>query len=164
MSIALLFIFFAVIFICAFFIISGFRGAVWVPAFSKDLILIQQQLRLEAGMNVYEFGCGDARFLRQAARRGAISTGYEINPVMALIAKFLSYRANVTINIGDAWGKSFHSADVVFAFLMPEYMERLAQKMKKELMPGATVVTYVYPLPGMQHYLFEGNAYFYKIP
>lgn len=163
MSINFLVILLSLALMGACFAIAGFSGAVWVPTFSKDLALIHKRLDLKDGTNVYEFGCGDARFLRMASHRGAVAVGYEINPIMAVIAKILSYRKNVSVKVGDAWSKSFSSADVVFVFIMPEYMERFGEKMKSELKPGTVLVTYAYAIPQMEHYLHEGNAYFYKM-
>jgi SAM-dependent methyltransferase len=152
-----------VVVVGASFIFSHFRGAVWVPAFSKDTDALLKQLNLERGTHVFEFGCGDGRFLRKAAAYGAEATGYEINPFIWKTARVLCWRKNITIKLGNAWNKPFGHADVVFAFIMPRFMEQLGAKLTKELKPGATIVTYTFPIPNMEHYLFKNNCYFYKI-
>ncbi len=145
------------------FIISGLKGAIWVPAFSKDTDAAIKQLKLKPGTKVYEFGCGDGRFLRKVAAKGAFATGYEINPFVWTIAWLLSRRKNVKVKLGNAWDTSFGPADVVFAFLMPKFMEQLGTKLNKELKPGSIVLTYAYPIPNMEHYLLKNNCYFYRI-
>lgn len=163
MNIILIIIFIFVLLVALASMIAGIRGAIWVPVFTRDLKTIIGHMHIQKGTVVYEFGSGDGRLLRMAARLGASATGYEINPFMAFIAKLLSLRSEVKIHVADAWTKSFSSADIVFVFLMPQHMKRLGEKMQTELKPGATLVTYIYPVPGMKHYRHAGNAYFYKI-
>lgn len=151
----------AVVFIA--FLIAGIRGAVWVPVRSADLRRIIKHLQLSERSIVYEFGSGDGRFLRLVNRSGARAVGYDINPVMVGIARLLSYRSTVTLKVADAWSRSFTPATIVFVFLMPEHMERLSKKMKHELRPGTILVSYMFPVPHMDPYLHDANAYFYKI-
>lgn len=144
-------------------IFSGIKGAVWVPAFSKDTNEIIKELNIKQGSHVYEFGCGDGRFLRKAANLGAHSVGYEINPFLGLLARLLSIGKDVKIEFGDAWAKSFSKADITFVFLMPKFMERLGEKLSSEMKQGSVIATYAFPIPNMNHFKFTNNCYFYKI-
>lgn len=145
------------------FSVSGLRGAIWVPAFSANTTSALEVLSIQPGTKVYEFGCGDARFLRKAARYKADCTGIEINPFLWFIARVLSVGKGLHIKLGDGWKASFAEADVTFAFIMPQFMERLGAKLTREMKPGTTIITYAYPIPDMKHFRHEHNCYFYTV-
>jgi SAM-dependent methyltransferase len=146
------------------FMIGGLLGAVWVPAFSDDTTAILKHLKLRPGITLYEFGCGDGRFLRKASKYKVNSVGFEVNPYLCKLAQIRSiHNKNTKIKQANAWNKSFEDADVVFTFLMPKFMEKFGIKMQKELKPGSIVVSYVFEIPNMEHYRFANNSYFYKV-
>ncbi|MBP7018622.1 class I SAM-dependent methyltransferase [Candidatus Saccharibacteria bacterium] len=146
------------------FLIGGLLGAVWVPAFSEDTTAILKHLKLRPGMTLYEFGCGDGRFLRKASKYKVNSVGYEVNPYLCKLAQIRSiHNKNTRIKQANAWNKSFAEADVVFTFLMPKFMEKFGTKMQRELKSGSIVVSYIFEIPNMEHYRHANNSYFYKI-
>ncbi len=156
-------IIFLVISIC--FVVGGFLGAIWVPAKNKDLSSLVRRLKLGPEDRVIEFGSGDGRFLKLVAAQGATVTGYEINPLLWLFASLRCINnRRVKNKLGSAWGKSFETADVVFAFLMPKFMGRLENKLDRELKPSTIVITYIFPLPNKDHFLFKNSCYYYKWP
>ena len=69
------------------FLIGGLLGAVWVPAFSDDTTAILKHLELKPDTILYEFGCGDGRFLRKAAKYKVKAVGYEVNPYLVKLAQ-----------------------------------------------------------------------------
>lgn len=146
------------------FAIAGLLGAIWVPAFSNDTTKILQSLNLKPGAKVYEFGCGDGRFLRKAAQYPVTVIGYEINPFICKLAQLLCHRyKNISVRLGNGWTKSFADADVTFVFLMPKFMGRLGTKLKAEMKPGTTVISYMFAIPNLKLIRHENNCYFYKI-
>lgn len=163
MNIILILVVLTVFAVAVTILISGFSGAVWVPAFTKDTSAMLKILKLKPGMQVYEFGCGDGRFLRKVAKYNVKATGFEINPFICKLAQILCRQKNIKVIRGNAWNKSFASADMVFAFLMPKFMEKLGTKLKSELRPETIVVTYIFPIPNMKHYKHAHNCYFYKV-
>ena len=146
------------------FAISGLSGAIWVPAFSNDTTKILESLQIKQGTTLYEFGCGDGRFLRKAALYDIDVIGYEINPFICKIAQVLSRQnKNVDVRLGNAWNQSFADADITFAFLMPKFMQRLGTKLKSEMKPGAIVISYMFPIPNLKLSHHVNNCYFYNI-
>ncbi|MBU2460141.1 hypothetical protein KKG44_03400 [Patescibacteria group bacterium] len=103
------------------------------------------------GMNVCDLGSGDGRLLFLAAREGAHAVGYEINPVLVcytrLRAWFSPYRLLIRVYWKNLWHADIHDADVIFVYLLPWKMERLADKLKSELKPGTIVVcnSFIFP-------------------
>jgi SAM-dependent methyltransferase len=131
------------------FAIAGPLGAPWVPAFKRDLDHILDDSGLEAGQLYIELGAGDGRLVAAAAKRGARAIGYEINPVMCLVAavRNLRYYPKAKIRLANFWQVDLSEADVVLVFLMPKFMPRLEQKLTKELKPGSVLVSYIFVLP-----------------
>ena len=57
-------------------------------------------------------------------------------------------KKNVRVVRGNFWKADLSRADVVFCYLFPDVMERLANKLHNELKSGAVVVSCNYPVPG----------------
>lgn len=130
------------------FLLGGLVGAPWVPARQKDLEQMLDDAGLKSGQLLIELGCGDGRFLSQAAKRGARAIGYEINPLMWLIAWLRNLKnKNVQVHLGSFWKKNLADADAVMTFLMPKFMSRLEKKLDNELKPGAVFISYIFKLP-----------------
>jgi len=163
MQIAQFILLLAIILIGSSVILSGLRGAVWVPAVAKDMDAALNELKIKQGTHVYEFGCGDGRFLRRAAASGAHATGYEINIFLWFVAWAFAGGKRIDVKLGDAWKQPFNDADVTFAFIMPKFMDRLGEKLTTEMKQGSIIVTYAFPIPNKKHYLFKNNCYFYRV-
>lgn len=143
----LLFLVAAIIVLVAF-AISGPLGAPWVPARKKDVEGIMNDIKLQKGQTYIELGCGDGRLVAAAARQGAIAIGYEINPILYIVATLRNVRnPSAHVRFGNFWKKDLSSATVVMAFLMPKFMLRLESKVNTELKPSAKLICYVFPLP-----------------
>ena len=154
----------ALVLIALPFLVGGLLGAVWVPAFSDDTTAILKHLELKPDTILYEFGCGDGRFLRKASKYKVKAVGYEVNPYLVKLAQVRTiFNNDIQIRQANAWNKSFSDADVVYAFLMPKFMEKLGTKLQNELKPGAVIVSYVFPIPNLEHYRQANNSYFYRI-
>ena len=134
------------------FMIGGLMGAPWVPTRRRDMEHILDDTKLKKGELFIELGCGDGRLLAAASRRGARAIGYEINPVMWLVATLrnIRYYPRVRVRLGNFWHRELGDADAVMAFLMPRFMTKLQSKAKTEMRSGARLVSYIYRLPTKQ--------------
>src|SRR3989344_7989781 len=130
------------------FALGGILGAPWVPSFRKDIGVILDDSRLGKGDLLIELGCGDGRLVAAAAARGIQVIGYEINPLLWLIAatRTLRYK-NAHIRLGNFWNKDWSQADAVVTFLIPRSMGKIETKAAKELKTGSRLISYVFPLP-----------------
>ncbi len=130
------------------FMVASISGAPWVPARSYDIKDILDDAKISNGDVFLELGCGDGRLVRAAVERGAIATGYELNPIMWLLAWVLSIRTpNAHIRLANLWNIDLSKADVVLAFLVPRTMRRLEIKVEKEMKKGSLLISYIFPLP-----------------
>ncbi len=126
------------------------RGALYVSTARCRVSAFLEIIDLKPGQLLVDLGCGDGRVLRSARRRCQIrAEGYELNLLAFCKARLLScWYTGITIHLQNFWGADLSRADVVFCYLFPDVMSRLARKLSEELKPGATVVSCNFPLPG----------------
>ena len=107
---------------------------------------------LSAHERVYDLGAGDGAILRAATRMhpGIRATGLEILPTVWCIGKLrmLFSRSTFELRLGSMFRWPVTDADVVFLYLFPQTMERLATKFDAELRPGARVISHGFSFPG----------------
>lgn len=145
------------------FAISGPMGAPWVPTFTRDVETVLDDVGVNSKSHYIELGCGDGRLVAAAAKRGAQATGYEINPLLWLVAwcRNLKYK-NAHVRYGNFWKQSLSGYDVVVVFLMPRFMQRLEDKTTKELTKGSRLLSYVFPLPSKKPAKKADHWFVYK--
>jgi SAM-dependent methyltransferase len=105
-------------------------GPPYVPTLSKQVVTALDLLDLKPGQTLLELGCGDGRVMKAAAQRGLRVVGVEINPFLALVARFRcwKYRKQVTIIWDDMWKAQWPQADGIFTFMIQRQMGRLDKK------------------------------------
>jgi cyclopropane fatty-acyl-phospholipid synthase-like methyltransferase len=127
-------------------------GAPFVPSTNPVASKMVELARLKKGQTVYDLGSGDGRILKLAAQKGVRAIGLEINPWLVLYTNlryaFGKHPGTAKAIWRNFWNQSYADADVIFVYLLPWYMDKLAKKLKKELKPGALVVTNSFIIPG----------------
>lgn len=83
------------------FVLFGFvvfrNGAPYVPSRGRDLkVAFEQLYPLSPSEVLVDVGAGDGVVLRYAASYGTRAIGYELNPVLVVIGRFLNRRAKGT--------------------------------------------------------------------
>lgn len=124
-------------------------GALFIPTSSMRIKTFLNALPMSPEEFFLDLGCGDGRVLREARRRyGVKAVGFEVNLLAYLAAKLGNFRfKGVQIRWRNFWEVDLSHADVVFCYLFPDVMERLAKKLEAELRPGSKVVSANFPLP-----------------
>lgn len=125
-----------------------------VPYEPTPAAVVRQMLTLAQvgpGDVVVDLGSGDGRIPITAARDfGARGMGIEIDPVMVERAKANARRAGVAdrveFRLGDMYSADLTGATVVTLFLHPEPNLKLRPRLKRELRPGARVVSYMWDM------------------
>jgi len=125
------------------------QGALYVSTSRKKIAAFIDAVPMKADQVLVDLGCGDGRVLREARKRYGIQTiGYEINPLAYLKARLFSIGCSkIKIKRQNFWEADLSGADVVFCYLYPDVMKKLAAKLKSGLKPGAIVVSSNFPLP-----------------
>jgi len=127
--------------------------ALWQPT---DRVTVRRILHLASvkpGERLIDLGCGDGRIVVAAAREfGAEAIGVEIDPLRVLLGRVwillsgLSRRARIVR--GNMYAFDVSGADVVVLFLSATANFRLQERLRRELPPGARVVSYYHPIWG----------------
>jgi SAM-dependent methyltransferase len=105
---------------------------------------------IQPGERVYDLGCGDGRFLIEAAKSyGASAIGIEISPVVCGLAKITAWinRANVSFHCVNFKKYDFSDADVVFCYLVPNELENLGKYFYR-LKKGCRILSRRFEIPG----------------
>lgn len=92
---------------------------------------------LKRGETHLELGAGDGKFVVEASKRGAKSTGYEIDAVLAKKAQ----DAGINVVLADCFNVDVSRADVVtFWFTVEPGTSLLMAKLRNEMKRGARLV------------------------
>lgn len=104
-------------------------GAPFLPTLRKRVDDALNLLDLKKGQTMLEFGSGDGRLLRAAAKRGIYAVGYEINPLLYVYSWILCFpkRKYIKIYMKNYWKADLPKADGVYVFLLQPYMKKLHQ-------------------------------------
>lgn len=106
--------------------------------------------KIKPGQKIVDLGCGDGRIVFRAEKNyGAVAEGYEISVFVWLLAQLnrLLKRSKAKIYRRNFFTADLSQADVVFCYLLPEVMQKLSPKFKKELKPGAKIISASFSLP-----------------
>lgn len=117
------------------FTLTVFFGAPYVPsqkkyverAFDNAVFLTDKDV-------VVDIGAGDGVVLRSVARHGARAVGFEINPILFVIARLLSWKDPlVDLRFANFWVSALpDDTTIVYAFSVKRDNARLAHKMQQE--------------------------------
>jgi SAM-dependent methyltransferase len=126
------------------------QGALYVSTSRAKIAAFIKAVPMKADQTLVDLGCGDGRVLREAKKRYGVRTiGYEINPLAYLKARLCSFGPNkIKIKRENFWEADLSGADVVFCYLYPDVMKKLAAKLAAGLKPGVVVVSSNFALPG----------------
>jgi SAM-dependent methyltransferase len=149
------------------------QGALYVSTSRAKISTFIDAVPMTADQVLVDLGCGDGRVLREAQKRYGVRTvGYEINPLAYLKARIFSFGSNkITIRRQNFWEADLSDADVVFCYLYPDVMKKLAAKLIDSLKPGAVIVSSNFSLPGwvpnkilkLEHRLYNDPIYIYHL-
>jgi 16S rRNA A1518/A1519 N6-dimethyltransferase RsmA/KsgA/DIM1 with predicted DNA glycosylase/AP lyase activity len=148
-----------------------FFGAPFLPTFDKQAKEALDILDLKKGDKMIELGCGDGRVMLLALERGYKVVGYELNPVLALIAwlRTQKYGSNSKVIWGSFWNKNWPESQGLYVFLHTKFMKRLDKKLAEQVSfwrsngeytintnPTLKVVSYAFEIPGKRPELKKG--------
>ncbi|HUZ92661.1 MAG TPA: SAM-dependent methyltransferase [Candidatus Paceibacterota bacterium] len=128
------------------------RGAMYVPIPREVAEKTAKIVAVKPGEKAADLGSGDGRILIALAKAGADATGYEINPLLVLLSRHRIKKAGLETKVRVYW-KSFWRADLsqfdaVAVYGYPPFMEKLGEKLRREMKPEARTVALVSPFPG----------------
>lgn len=132
----------------------AFRGAPYVPTHRRELRRALTDLYPLSSQDVLvDVGSGDGVVLREAVQLGARGVGYEINPILVFLSRWLSRtNPNVEVRMCDFWLVDLpDEATIVYAFSVSRDMPKMARKLQAHVDRTGKLVmfmTYGSTLPG----------------
>ena len=147
----------------------AFTGAPYVPSKRRDVARAFEELyKLTAKDVLVDIGSGDGVVLREAARHGAKAVGYEIHPVLVLVAKMLSRgNANVQVKLANFWRTPLpDSVTVVYTFGDARDIVKMYARVQHEatrIGSKLAFISYAFTVPGINPAKTVGAHHLYYI-
>ncbi|MBP6038157.1 MAG: hypothetical protein KA604_02350 [Candidatus Saccharimonas sp.] len=151
------------------FSFMALTGAPYVPSKRRELERAFRTLyKLTPDDTLVDIGAGDGIVLRVASRHGARAIGYEINPLLVLIARWLSRDdKRVSVHLANFWHVKLPAGTtIVYTFgegrdigRMYNYVEREASRLNKPL----TFMSYGFEVPGKTYHTAAHAYYLYRV-
>lgn len=128
-------------------------GAPYLPTKKDQINEAIKLMNLRKGQTLLELGCGDGRLQRACAKKGIKSIGYELNPILVIIAKLntYKYRNKATIIWGNYWRSEWPKAEAIYTFLLDKYMPKLDQRIEDYKHKPVVLVSFAFEIPAKKH-------------
>lgn len=140
-----------------------FQGAPALPTKKAAIETMLALLDTKPGQKAVDFGSGDGRIVMALARAGIEAHGYEINPLLMWWSRHKIRKAGLEnlayIHWQSFWNVLLDSYDIVIIFGASYIMQRLKNKLRRELKPGAKVISNAFAFPNWP-YAKKGNGVF----
>lgn len=138
-------------------------GAPYLPTLTPQVATALKLADLRPGQTLLELGCGDGKVLIAAARQDIQVVGYELNPILVIIAwlRTRRYRSHVHIIWGNFWQKPWPPAEAIFVFLLPKYMAKLDNKCMQYKYKPVKLVSFAFAIPDKKPVRQKANLFVY---
>jgi SAM-dependent methyltransferase len=123
----------------------------YVPTWQPIVYQMLELASVKKDDVVYDLGSGDGRIVILAAQKyGAHGVGIELDPRLIEISRQIARESDVgdlvTFIQGDLFQADISKATVVTLFLSPSVNNELEPKLRRELRPGARIVSHQFPI------------------
>lgn len=111
-----------------------------------------------------DLGSGDGRIVIAFAKKGVVMTGYELDPSLIVQSRqALQERSltSATIEAKDFWEADLSLYSIITIYPMPDVMDILETKLKKETKKGTRILTNYYQLPTWKLTSTKDHIYLY---
>lgn len=139
-------------------------GAPYLPTLRPQVHAALELANLKPGQTLLELGCGDGKVLIAAAQVGVIAIGYELNPILALVAWLRTRRFGKRVRVvyGNFWTQQWPPADAIFTFLLAKYMKKLDTNIVQYPHKPVKLVSFAFEIPNRQPSHQKDGVYLYE--
>lgn len=147
--------------------LSWFAGsdAPFVPTKMDQIRKVLKLAGLKKGKTFYELGSGDGRVVIAAAKLAANSIGIEQSWIRVLYSKYLARKFHLKkarFYHGNIFSKNYEDADIIYIYLLHKGVNRLEEKLRKQLKKGSVVITQTYHFQNWKPFKKIDNFWLYK--
>ena len=125
---------------------------VYVPTPQRVVDKMLEVAKVTSSDIVYDLGCGDGRIVVTAARKGATTIGFDINPERVQEAranvKSAAIESLASIKWANVFSVDLSPATVVTMYLLPELNVRLIPQLDR-LRAGSRIVSHDFDMQGV---------------
>lgn len=147
--IAIIFIFLLV----ATFMVHAFYLIPYVPSRKKVVNKMIEVAKLKHNDTVVDLGCGDGRLLFAAENISPKikGVGFEVAPLVYALAWILKTikKSKSKLHFKSLFHADLRKANVIFCYLFPSAMTKLAKKIQTECKPGTRIVSNTFHIPNL---------------
>ncbi len=166
LALLILFLGLGIFFLLPFAVPLFFWGAPFIPSGQRTAQRMLDLAGVGPQTRFIDLGSGDGRLVLLAAQRGATAVGVELNPWLVWWARGRARRAGVfgraTFRVGNLWHVNLSGYDVVSIYGLDLMMDRLEAKLRRELKPGAVVVSHAFHFSGLSPVREEDGVAVYQ--
>jgi len=140
-------------------------GAPLLPSKKRDLENILKEFDLPKDVKMVDLGSGIGTFIKFIHKQGYSSDGVDINPFLVLITKIRLKLSGINSNVylNNVMKHDLSSYDVVYCYLLPGLLAKLANKFETELKPGSLIICNSFKIKDWEVYKQTGRIRIYKI-
>jgi hypothetical protein len=111
-------------------------------------VLLENLPELSTG-TIIELGSGWGNLLFPLSKKYVDCSiiGFENSPIPYLFSSFINHSKNLKIVRHDFFEQSLQEANLIVCYLFPASMEKLKDKLERELRPGTQVVSHTHEIP-----------------
>lgn len=125
----------------------------FVPSSNAEVLKMVAAAQLKDGDHVLDLGCGDGRLLIEAEKNAKIKgIGFELAPLVFILAfvRLKLSKCKSKVYLKNMFSADLSNADVIFCYLIPNIMQRITDKIKKECRPGTRIISNTFHLPNLE--------------
>jgi len=142
-----------------YLIYSDLKGSPYVPTKSRDIERILKMANIKKGCYFYELGCGDGRVTRLAVTKfGVKGFGVDVNPILIwfanLVSRFKKLK-HISFKTENIFDTAIKDANVVYLFLMPKLIDKMSDKLMKELKKKTIIISHGFKIPKLKSQLYK---------
>lgn len=133
--------------------ISIFAGS---PSGESPQNLIKKtfsQIKIKKTDTIYDLGSGYGNVIVTIAKNFQPQQiiGFEVSPLPFIVSKLRTFgRKNIQVNYQNILKVDLTRADIIFCYLWPTLLEKLATKFSKELKQNTVVISLTFKIKGLK--------------
>jgi len=131
----------------------------------REVKKIIKLANIKLGQTLLDLGSGDGRLVFAAAKAGANAIGVEMQTHLVWRSNYKKNKHkinNVTFIKSNLWDYNLKDVDILTLFFIPHRMEKLKNKIKKEMKPNSIIISYDFKFKDWPEQTKDGKINIYK--